>query len=443
MKIAVLGDIHGNLPAMEAVLRDAKQRRATSVWCLGDLVGYGPFPDEVVAAVREGFILSLRGNYDSKVLRIPTRDPSWFQEKGEEKARVFTWAWEHLSPESREYLASLPESLRLTVEGHRVLLVHGSPASPREHLSPDTPEERLAALGEECGAAVVLCAHSHIAFARRGGKTLFINPGSVGRPDDGDPRASYALVTFRRPEVEVAFHRLPYDVDRCVEAVRAHGLPEDLARIFREGRSLDGIRESDPPSGDVVRRQVVAVAEKYVDMREHHLQVASLALALFDGLGELHALGEEERGLLEYAALLHDIGWCEGRARHHKWTEKLVMEDDALPFSRRHRRMVACIARYHRRAFPEASHETFGALAEEDRKKVRALAAILRLADALDASHLDLVEGLSCQVGPEKVLVTCVAGQPPQGEDEAWARKGALFRSFFGREAELRWTLRS
>ena len=64
------------------------------------------------------------------------------------------------------------------------------------------------------------------------------------------------------------------------------------------------------------------------------------------------------------------------------------------------------------------------------------------LADALDASHLDLVEGLSCQVGPEKVLVTCVAGQPPQGEDEAWARKGALFRSFFGREAELRWTLR-
>ncbi|HQK26250.1 MAG TPA: metallophosphoesterase family protein, partial [Synergistaceae bacterium] len=140
MKIAVLGDIHGNLPAMEAVLRDAKQRRAASVWCLGDLVGYGPFPDEVVAAVREGFILSLRGNYDSKVLRIPTRDPAWFREKGEEKARVFSWAWEHLSPGSREYLASLPESLRLTVEGYGVLLVHGSPASPREHLSPDTPE---------------------------------------------------------------------------------------------------------------------------------------------------------------------------------------------------------------------------------------------------------------------------------------------------------------
>lgn len=444
MKIAVLGDVHGNLPALEAVLRDAKQRRAVSVWCLGDLVGYGPFPDEVVATVRDRFFLSLRGNYDTKVLRISSRDALWCREKGEEKVRAFSWAWEHLSPESREYLASLPESLRLAMEGHRVLLVHGSPASPREHLSPDTPEERLAELAEGCGADVVLCAHSHVPFARRGGGALFINPGSVGRPDDGDPRASYALVTFRRHGVEATFHRLAYDVERCVAAVRAQELPEEFVRIFREGRSLDGVRELEAPSsGEAVRRQLLVAADKYVDMREHHLQVTALALALFDGLGELHALGGEERDLLEYAALLHDIGWCEGRSGHHKWSEKLVMEDDTLPFSRRQRRMVACIARYHRRAFPEAHHEIFGALTEDDQRKVAVLASLLRLADALDASHLDLVEELSCQVTPEKITICCTAGQPPQGEDEAVGRKSTLFRTLFDREVDLKWTLRS
>jgi len=444
VKIAVLGDIHGNLPALEAVLRNARQRRADAVWCLGDLVGYGPFPDEVVALVREGFLLSIRGNYDSKVLRVPSRDPAWFREKGEEKAQSFAWAWEHLSACSREYLSALPETLRLTVAGHRVLLVHGSPASPREHLAPDTPGERLAALAEECGADVVLCAHSHIPFARRGGRTLFINPGSVGRPDDGDPRASYALVTFRRHGVEPTFHRLDYDVERCVEAVRAQELPEEFVRIFREGRSLDRVREiSELPPVHSVRQQLLVAAEKYVDMREHHLQVTRLAGALFDGLASLHALGSEERDLLEYAALLHDIGWCEGRSGHHKWTQKLVMDDNALPFSRRQRRMVACVARYHRRAFPDARHDLFGSLAEEDRRKVSVLAALLRISDALDASHLDLVEDLSCEVTPEKIFLCCTAGQPPQGEDEALARKSALFRSLLDREVELKWTLRS
>lgn len=452
----MIGDIHGNLPALEAVLEDAKRRKAEAIWCLGDLVGYGPFPDEVVRVVRRRFLLTIRGNYDTKVLRVPSRDEDWFREKGNHKALAFSWAWENLSPESREHLEALPETLRLAVGRWKILLVHGSPESPREHLDPKTTEERLASLGEQCGADVVCCGHSHVPFSRRVGDRIFINPGSVGRSDDGDPRATYALVSFRRNEVAATFLRVPYDVESLAEAVLQKGLPEVFAQMFLQGVPLDQVRENGAGDGDSpVRRRILAAGTRYVEdsVQHHQLHVARLALLLFDRLQSLHGLDENERRLLEYAALLHDIGWVGGGTSHHKRSSRLVMEDLTLPLARRQRRMVAAVARYHRGGMPSGRHAVYRVLGDEDQRTVAALAALLRLADAMDASHRDLVEDLSCTVEPHEVVIWGTPKDFPETEDgeesvgsqeqAAVLKKRKLFRICFGREVALRWVPRS
>jgi len=133
MKVALIADIHANLPALEAVLAHARKRKVQAVWNAGDFVGYGPFPDEVVRRVRAEKALSIAGNYDLKVLKADR--PPRGKDKAPEKRYAFKWALDNLSPESREHLASLPRELRLNVAGWRVLLTHGSPESPKERLT--------------------------------------------------------------------------------------------------------------------------------------------------------------------------------------------------------------------------------------------------------------------------------------------------------------------
>lgn len=240
MRIALIGDLHANLPALEAVLADARKAGMAVAWNIGDFTGYGPHPDEVVQlAIRDGYP-SIIGNYDRKVLRffdkgVKTRHPL--------KRLAFEWAARQLSAESRAYLATLPEQRRLQAEGWRVLLCHGSPQSIKEHLTPETPDARLAELAETAAAQVVVCGHSHLPFARRVAGTWFINTGSVGRPDDGDPRACYALLDLAPGELTVEHRRVPYDVERTARDILAAGLPGEFAEMLRRGRSLDWIME--------------------------------------------------------------------------------------------------------------------------------------------------------------------------------------------------------
>lgn len=251
MRVALLGDVHANLPALEAVLADARRRGAEAVWNVGDWVGYNAFPDEVVHRLRAEAAVSIVGNYDLNVLAYPRRSEAWRARKHPDKLTAFRWAWESLSEESRAYLSALPREVRLTVEGWRVLLTHGSPASIDEHLYPETPEHRLAELAGVAKADVVVCGHSHRPFFRRAAGVWWINTGSVGRQDDGDPRAVYAFAVLGEGTLEVEHHRIVYNIERAVQGLREHGLPPAFEEMVRRGRKLKWVlrhrrREASP-----------------------------------------------------------------------------------------------------------------------------------------------------------------------------------------------------
>jgi putative phosphoesterase len=241
VKIALLGDVHANLPALEMALSHAQQQGATAIWNIGDWVGYNAFPDEVVHRLRHEAALSIVGNYDLKVLNFKKKKKKWQKSKRPEKWLAFKWAYKHLSKKSRRYLRSLPQERHLELAGRRILLTHGSPASNQEALTAETPETRLRQLAQMAAADVVICGHSHRPFARQVDGVWFINTGSVGRPDDGDARLAYAVLGLETGQLRVRHYRLDYDIDRAVSAIRQHNLPEAFAQMLIQGRNLDEV----------------------------------------------------------------------------------------------------------------------------------------------------------------------------------------------------------
>ncbi|MBN1992633.1 MAG: metallophosphoesterase family protein [Anaerolineae bacterium] len=241
MKIALIGDVHANLPALETVLNHAHQQGSEAIWNIGDWVGYNAFPNQVIQRLRQEHAVSIVGNYDLKVLKFKQKKDKWRHTKRPEKYLAFKWAYQNLSKEHRAYLRSLPQEIRLTVAGWPVLLTHGSPASNNEAITAATPEARLHELAQMAQAEVIICGHSHRPCVRRVDKVWFINTGSVGRPDDGDPRATYAILQLEPDSLQVRHYRLAYDVDKAVEAIRYCGLPAVFGEMLRQGRNLDEV----------------------------------------------------------------------------------------------------------------------------------------------------------------------------------------------------------
>ncbi len=242
MRIALIGDVHANLPALKAVLDHAYRNGAQGIWNIGDFVGYGPYPEEVVCLLRAENAVSIQGNYDRKTLKVKKKIALWKKSKALEKWMAFEWAYERLSVGSRRYLRSLPIQRSFDCQGIHILLVHGSPASQDEHLTPDTPAGRFQELADMAGPGLVICGHSHVPFEHRVDKTWFINPGSVGRPDDGDARASYALLELGEGEPKLEHFRIAYDVEAVVQKIHAEGLPEDFAKMFEQGVDLSTVQ---------------------------------------------------------------------------------------------------------------------------------------------------------------------------------------------------------
>ncbi len=441
-KIALLGDVHGNLKALEAVLADARSKGATVFLNAGDLIGYGPFPDEVVRLARSSELVNVIGNYDLKSLSIGECGTG--KTKGPKKQLAFQWAYDNLSVESREYLKELPREIRFEIDGAIFLLTHGSPTSIDEHLGPETSEERLAALARSSDAQVIIVGHSHRDMVRSVGGTLFVNTGSVGRPDDGDARATYAIMTTEPLQVEHV--KVEYDVAATVSAIREKGLPEEFAQMMIQGRSFEYIadqgRKAAAAATQWPREEVLAevrkVAEKYQQHDRHTEQVTKLALELFDQLERTHRMKSEDRFLLECAGILHDIGWSAGTKSHHKNTLALILSDTDLPLTDKERKLIGAIARYHTRSLPKEKHAHFASLRESDQVKVSKLAALLRIADGLDATHSSLVKGIECVVATERLTIKLKAKGDPSAEESEALKKGDLFHKVFRLEIVLK-----
>lgn len=174
--------------------------------------------------------------------------------------------------------------------------------------------------------------------------------------------------------------------------------------------------------------------------RAHDIQVAAVATSLFDELQILHHYAQPERDLLWAACILHDIGWSAGRKGHHKLSCDLILRDRTLSFDEDQRLMVALIARYHRRALPDPEkHPLYGGLSGTDQEKVRWLAALIRVADELDAAHASLVREIRCRVTRNLIAITCTGPVPDQRVTASRMHKLDLLNSVARRQCSVSW----
>jgi putative phosphoesterase len=239
-KIALISDIHANLPALEAVYLHARSIGVQAMLNAGDLVGYGPFPDEVITFIREKMILSVIGDYDQKVILIKQKQERWQKKKKPLKLLAFNWAHDHISIKNLTYLESLPKTLEHTIFNVHFLLTHGSPENISEHLSKETQTSRFQELANQYNVDVIVSGNTHQFFQEKIHNILFINPGSVGRQDDGCPDASYAILEIDK-EISVKQYRIPYDVQNVLTALESYNLPEEFKNMFLKGLSLNEV----------------------------------------------------------------------------------------------------------------------------------------------------------------------------------------------------------
>jgi putative phosphoesterase len=236
MRIAIFSDIHANLPALEAVLASIASQHADATYCLGDLVGYAPFPNEVIERVRREGIPTIMGNYDDGV-GFERDDCGCAYREEEERRRgdqSLAWTKTHVTVENKGFLRTLQPELRFEADGRRVLLVHGSPRKMNEYLFEDRPISSFQRLGAASNADIIVYGHTHKPYTKLVDDVLFVNVGSVGKPKDGNWRACYAIVEPRE-EQPVTFVRVEYDIRTITEAIRRSELPHEFADDLERG----------------------------------------------------------------------------------------------------------------------------------------------------------------------------------------------------------------
>jgi putative phosphoesterase len=236
MRLAIFGDVHGNLPALEAVLSDIVQQEPDAVYCLGDLVGYGASPNEVTARIKSEGIPTIMGNYDDGVgfdrdeCGCAYREPR-DQELGD---RSLTWTKARVTGENKAFLRTLAPEIRFTADKKRVLLVHGSPRKMNEYLFEDRPLSSFQRLAGSSNTDIIVFGHTHKPYVKEVDGVTFLNVGSVGKPKDGDWRACYAVLEVGASST-VVFQRVVYDVAKAAAAIRATELPHEFAFDIETG----------------------------------------------------------------------------------------------------------------------------------------------------------------------------------------------------------------
>ena len=239
MRFAFLSDVHSNLPALEAVLADIATVGVDDRYVLGDIVGYAPWPNEVIERLRAEAIRVVMGNYDEGT-GLDADECGCAYIDPTEKAlgdESFAWTKANTTDSNKAWLRSLAREIRFEADGLRFLLVHGSPRRINEYMFEDKPDTTFARIAAGAEADVIVCGHTHGPYEKRVAGTWFVNDGSAGKPKDGDPRACWALVDAATRSVD--FRRVEYDVERTATAILATDLPDVFATELREARGYD------------------------------------------------------------------------------------------------------------------------------------------------------------------------------------------------------------
>jgi len=255
MRIALFSDIHANLPALEAFFKDVDARKVDQLYCLGDLVGYNVWPNEVINEVRKRNIPTIAGNYDFGIGR--TSDDCGCAYKTDlEKANgavSISYTNQVVKQEERDYLKTLPAHIKVEFQLNQdklnLLLVHGSPRRINEYLFEDRDEKSLYRIMEQADADIMCFGHTHKPYHRvlnnTGVKDHFrhaINIGSVGKPKDGNPQGGYVILTINdksgvlyADSIQSELIRFDYDIEKAAGAVEESSLPNDYAESLRKG----------------------------------------------------------------------------------------------------------------------------------------------------------------------------------------------------------------
>lgn len=250
MRYGLISDLHANLPALQAVIEHIRQRDVPTIYHLGDLVGYAPWPNETVALLRDLGIHGVAGNYDSTVATDYKHCGCKYEDPRQEELSHVSYEWtrRHVSPLTKAYLAGLPFRLDVRprgghIAGPRVILVHGTPTLNTLYWTEDRPDSFCAQMASIAGAKpgdVLAFGHTHKPWHREVDGIHFINAGSVGRPKDGDWRACYVVLEVAGGEVRVEFVRVEYDLQAAMAAIRESELPDEFAEYLRTGGAAAG-----------------------------------------------------------------------------------------------------------------------------------------------------------------------------------------------------------
>ncbi|OPY34167.1 MAG: phosphodiesterase [Methanomassiliicoccales archaeon PtaU1.Bin124] len=431
--IGIISDVHGNLPALNAVMADAREEGITEFLSAGDNIGFGPFTNEALMALRAGRVVSIQGNVDRDVLRyrsegIPAKAPE------EGKVLAVHLAAKDLNGDAEAYLRSLPEERRMVIAGRRVLITHASPGTTGEKVTDATTEVRLQELASMAEADIVIFGHSHSFMDREANGVRFINPGGVGRQVDGDPRASYTV--WNLAEGIVQNRRVPYRLHELAEEVAGKGWPREMV-LPHVSALPSGVTE---PVMELDRQDCLtaceAAAGRHGQWDAHSQHVRKLSRILFKKLESLHGMDDTDLLVLECAATMHDVGWAWGGQGHHRSSFDLITME-RLPMPSELKLRAAIMARYHRGSGPKKGHGLIELLPKEDARRTLMSIALLRVADGLDYGHGQVAEIGSIKKGEEKI--TIVLKDPAQciAEVQASLRKSDIFQRVLGLRLEF------
>jgi predicted phosphodiesterase len=256
MKIALFSDIHSNLPALEAFFNDLENKKPDAIYCLGDLVGYNIWPNEVINEIRKRGIPTIAGNYDFGVGRA-SDDCGCAYKTDEDRqmgAQSIALTNELIGKDERNYLRTLPAHIQVEYQLNNdslfLLMVHGSPRKINEYLFEDREEKSMLRILESANADLMFFGHTHKPYHRvfeysdNDGRTAYrhaINLGSIGKPKDGDVRGCYAMITinensskFVKDSIKVDFVRVQYDIEKAAKAIEESVLPNSYAEMLRK-----------------------------------------------------------------------------------------------------------------------------------------------------------------------------------------------------------------